>query len=131
MKPGQKLFAITEFALRQNNIEEIERVIQDAEEAGIDVREVVNVKFGKNQSSPLQISCSEGHFDLVCLLLQNGADINYTDILYGWTALHCAAQNHIEICEILIKYGADITLLTDRGKLIFGVYFWTFCLLLM
>lgn len=112
---SRRVTAITEYALRQNNIEEIERVLQDAEESGKDPKILVNTTFGKNQNSPLQIACSEGYFDLVCLLLQNGANINHTDSQYQWTALHCAAQNHIEICEILLKYGADLTLLSDRG----------------
>jgi ankyrin repeat protein len=108
-------YALSENAVRQNEIEVVERLLQDAEDAGKNVKEIVNVEYGKNHTSPLQIACSEGHFDLVCLLLQKGASINKTDLQYNWTALHCAAQNHIELCEILLRYGADIAILSNRG----------------
>ena len=106
---------ISEVAVRQNQIENIERALQDAEDNGANVKDLVNVTYGKNLTTPLHVACTEGHFDLVCLLLQNGANINTTDSRYNWTALHCAAQNHIEICEILLRYGADISIRSNRG----------------
>ena len=108
-------FTLTENDIRLNNIERIERILQEAIDAGYNVKDIVNITFGKNKSSPLQLACSEGLFDLVCLLLQNGANINHIDTQYNWTALHCAAQNHIEICEILLKYGADVHVVSNRG----------------
>lgn len=112
-------FYFTDNEIRFNNIEAVERKLQDASDAGFSVKSLVNATFGNNKNSPLQIACSEGHFDLVCLLLQNGADINHADVQNHWTALHCAAQNHIEICDILLKYGADIHIKNTRGTTAF------------
>ncbi|KAM7543177.1 hypothetical protein Aperf_G00000004618 [Anoplocephala perfoliata] len=53
--------------------------------------------------------------DRLLHLLQRGADVNEQD-KFGYTALHYAARNgRLEICNILLKNGADITIATRSG----------------
>ena len=53
----------------------------------------VNVKDGRKGWAPLHETADNGHFDSVCLLLQNGAEVNAKDN-YGSTALHSVASQN-------------------------------------
>merc|ERR1712137_898412 len=65
--------------------------------------------------TPLHIAATEGHFDLVCLFLQNGANIDTQD-RNDWPPLHCAAKHsHLDITEVLLKQRANINLLNESG----------------
>lgn len=63
---------------------------------------VIHLKDEDGQTS-LHIASSNGHEDLVALLLKNKADIDAVDGA-RWTALHCAASiGNLRICEMLLK----------------------------
>ncbi len=48
-------------------------------------------------------------------LIETGADPNSVDPSSGWTALHFAAQSgNFELCDALIKRGADVNALNKR-----------------
>ncbi|XP_029431567.1 GA-binding protein subunit beta-1 isoform X2 [Rhinatrema bivittatum] len=54
------------------------------------------------------MAASEGHANIVEVLLKHGADVHAKDML-KMTALHWATQhNHQDVVELLIKYGADV-----------------------
>ena len=54
--------------------------------------------------------------DISVIILNSGATVNQADFA-GWTPLHIAAYfNKVDICFILLKYGADPNKLTRRSK---------------
>jgi ankyrin repeat protein len=60
--------------------------------------------------------CQWGDPGPVRKLIEEGADITYTD-KNGWTPLHNAAWGRDqEVCELLIQNGADITLKNKDGN---------------
>lgn len=68
-------------------------------------------KFPFSEESPLHIACSRGSASIARILLTQGADANLKGgAPHGKTALHEAAlQGHVEIIDILLDFGADIT----------------------
>ncbi|KAG2692192.1 hypothetical protein I3843_08G040900 [Carya illinoinensis] len=60
------------------------------------------------RNSPLHYSASQGHHEIVCLLLESGVDINLRNYR-GQTALMQACQHgHWEVVQILVVFGANI-----------------------
>lgn len=71
-------------------------------------KDSIYVQDGYNQNM-LHVACFEGHTQTVAFLLgkYKESDLIIRD-KNGWTALHCAAsQQHLEICEMLLKKGAS------------------------
>jgi len=63
------------------------------------------IKLG---TTPLHIAAGHGHFDIVKILVENGANVNAKDLM-GFTPLHSAIMgNHLAIVKFLIENGADI-----------------------
>jgi ankyrin repeat protein len=107
---------LDEETIKRGDIEEIERILQEAEKQKLNISEIVNAPVSQWNQTPLHVAVSEGLFDMVCLLLQNGADINVVD-KNCWSALHYAANHHqLEILEVLLKQRPKITLLNESGK---------------
>ncbi|KAK1928796.1 Homeobox protein Wariai [Phytophthora citrophthora] len=66
---------------------------------------------------PLAEAARQGHEPTVKMLLEWGIDKNAANKL-GWTALHEAAyHSRVAIVKMLIVYGADVLLKTDRGSI--------------
>ncbi|KAG7397109.1 Ankyrin repeat domain-containing protein 27 [Phytophthora boehmeriae] len=66
---------------------------------------------------PLAEAARQGHASTVKMLLDWGIDKNMTNKL-GWTALHEAAyHSRVPIVKLLVVYGADVLLKTDRGSI--------------
>eukprot|EP00117_Sycon_ciliatum_P010554 scpid51507/ scgid5723/ Ankyrin repeat and SAM domain-containing protein 1A; Odin len=71
----------------------------------IDISHVIDVNLVRAEcgSTPLILSCLNGHHDLALLLIQHGADVNRED-LSGNTALHWAAfHDRQDFVDTLIK----------------------------
>jgi ankyrin repeat protein len=61
-------------------------------------------------SMPLSWASSNGHVEVVRLLLESGADIESPNRV-GWTPLNAASyKGHFEVVSLLIENGADITI---------------------
>lgn len=66
---------------------------------------------------PLAEAARQGHGPTVKMLLEWGVNKNATNKL-GWTALHEAAyHSRVQIVKMLVVYGADVMLKTDRGSI--------------
>ena len=66
--------------------------------------------------SALTLAASQGHGDVVSLLINHNAEIDFQNTEDGNSALHLASQNgFLEIAEILIKNGANIDLRNKNG----------------
>ncbi|GMF13943.1 unnamed protein product [Phytophthora lilii] len=66
---------------------------------------------------PLAEAARQGHGPTVKMLLEWGVNKNATNKL-GWTALHESAyHSRVAIVKMLVVYGADVLLKTDRGSI--------------
>lgn len=78
----------------------------------IDAGADVNGISPKTSGTALYVAASEGHKDVIILLLENHADVNQISRT-GASALQAAAfDENIEIVQLLLEYGADIN---DQG----------------
>lgn len=74
-----------------------------------------NVEDGR---TPLTRECDEGYFNTSKILLEGGADANMPNSGNGMTPLMYAAnatEEALQLCELLIQYGADIDAQDDNG----------------
>lgn len=78
----------------------------------------VNRKDNLFNYGPLAYAVMRGNFDLIKLLLENGADINATYGTYDDTALHIAANQNYkkEIIAYLLDKGANIEAKNKKGE---------------
>ncbi|KAK9333872.1 hypothetical protein V1520DRAFT_72080 [Lipomyces starkeyi] len=65
---------------------------------------------------PQHLIAQAGHFKLIPLLNDHGADINMVDKLNGWIALfYAASEGHVETVKALLEAGADLTFLDKKN----------------
>ena len=73
------------------------------------------VKIDGSEWSPLMMASSEGHTDIVKLLLQRGAQVDLQDNV-GLTALMWASEaGNVETVQLLLEHGARVDLETNDG----------------
>ncbi len=74
--------------------------------------------------TPLGEACKVGNFEMVKLLVEDGADVNYVPILTEASPLGLAAESNsndnLKIVKYLIEHGADVNF--SRGKFDFPAY---------
>lgn len=80
----------------------------------------LNMATQENGYSPLSAACMAGHFEIVCLLAENGADVNKVDRMQQSPLIYCFSrmnedENYFEnkalalkMADVLLAYGADI-----------------------
>lgn len=77
----------------------------------------VNEPAGKSGYTPLHLATYIGHEDILQLLLESGADVNFAED-HGNTALHYAVSRltNLRIVEYLITFGADVNARNTLGE---------------
>lgn len=66
--------------------------------------------------SALQMAADKGHLDVVKLLVENGAELEYAHPVNKMTALHLAAYSgHDDVVKYLLSKGADPNRKMSRG----------------
>lgn len=69
----------------------------------------------KDFLTPLHLAADHSYFEIMDLLLKNGADVNALDGL-GQTALHrCARDDNDQACRLLLSYNIDPTIISLQG----------------
>lgn len=69
----------------------------------------------KDFITPLHLAADHSYFEIMDLLLKNGADINALDGL-GQTALHrCARDDNDQACRLLLSYNIDSSIISLQG----------------
>ncbi len=93
-------------ALQNGDIKLVKKML--ATDAGVN-----DVYFGW---SALQIAANKGQLEIVKLLIDKGANINYQHPISKNTALHLAAlSNYPEVVKYLISKGADVNIKLRAG----------------
>ena len=65
--------------------------------------------------APIHLATAKGNREVVLILLETGAEVNVVGTNSGCTALHYAASlGHVDLCELLVRYGADTNAQTAR-----------------
>ena len=94
-------------AAEAGNIEEVKQHLA----AGADL----SAQNGDFKWTPLHVSASKGHKDIVELFIAKAADVNAINI-FGETPLHRASlSGHGEVVELLITNGADVNVQDING----------------
>ncbi|KLI29725.1 ankyrin repeat domain-containing protein, partial [Brachyspira hyodysenteriae] len=66
--------------------------------------------------TPLMNAAYNGNINIINMLLENGADINYTTD-FGTTPLMMAASfNHFEAVKVLLENNADTSITDEDGR---------------
>ncbi len=110
------------FAACQGNLKWL---VQDLIRQGVDVNDYIYVNNNHLRNSPLNIAATLGHYDIVKMLIEAGADVNVTIALANTTPLYWAISNkHSETAKLLISKGADVNIEDERGTspLLLAVY---------
>lgn len=69
----------------------------------------------KDFLTPLHLAADHSYYEIMDLLLKNGAKINVLDGL-GQTALHrCARDDNVQACRLLLSYDIDSTIVSLQG----------------
>ena len=71
-----------------------------------------------DHGTALNLAASNGHEELVHLLLEYGADPGLSDEKYGHPLLTAASKDHRGIVKLLLDYGANVSL---RGRYYWGL----------
>lgn len=96
-------------ATADNNYEITALLIKNA----ADVNQAIKVEPGN--STPIEMPCQEGYLDIVKLLVENGADVNFKGYR-DFTPIRVAARNgHLEIVQYLAHHGAEIDIKAMDG----------------
>ena len=80
----------------------------------------LNLATSDSGYSPLSAACMAGNYDIVCLLAENGADVNQMDYMEQSPLIYCFSRLNedesyyenkalaLRMADFLLQHGADI-----------------------
>ena len=99
-------------AIENNDIDKLESILKFASPncvTGTVVKSTLSQKF---RYTPLGVACEEGNFEMVKILIENGADVNYVPINTMASPLGLSAKSdsvdNLRIVKFLLENGADV-----------------------
>lgn len=73
-------------------------------------------EFDESGTTALHKAAANGHLEVLKLLVEQGSDVNKTDIT-GCSPLHAASRNgHMSCVKFLVEHGADFKLKSLKGN---------------
>ena len=87
-------------AIYENDIEKAKEEVNKLIEAGDNI-DICN----ENGVTALMKASHYGHIEIVKLLIDKGADVNYTDV-DGESLEYADSEKHLKVFKLLIKHGA-------------------------
>ena len=99
-------------AIENNNITKLESILKFANPNTVPGLQIEKFFESRSRRTPLGKACEVGHFKMVELLIENGADVNYVP-LNAYTSPLCFAVSsdsaeNLKIVELLLENGADV-----------------------
>jgi len=107
---------------KQKSMDEIEKELIYAAQAGLDEKVAVYIKQVKNVDvrdsngrTPLMCATYGNHLACAEMLIKAGADVNAQDDIKNSPFLYAAASGYLEIAKLCVMAGADFNLLNRFG----------------
>lgn len=99
-------------AIENNDINKLAWILKSANPNCVSDSLIKTAASERERYTPLGEACKAGNFEMVKLLVQAGADVNYAPILTGTSPLGFAAESdsadNLKIVKFLIEKGADV-----------------------
>ena len=93
-------------ACKRKGLIDIVKLLLDTKNCNLDIAD-------KNDNTALTYACSNGYYDIVKLLLENGAKVNFGYKIQS-PLCEAAGLRNINMVELLIQYGADVKYYNER-----------------
>jgi len=98
-------------AVRENDISKLERILRFSNPNCVSDTLMKTAMSEGERYTPLGEACKAGNFEMVKLLVEEGANVNYAPVLTGTSPLGFAAESNgvdnLKIVKFLIEKGAD------------------------
>jgi len=103
-------YTLLHFASELGIVDDVVSIIQDI------IREAINTRTHRLDSSPLYLAAGKGHYAVVKILVESGASLNIIND-DGWTPLHVSAyEGYYAIVRYLLENGANKNARTYGGE---------------
>jgi ankyrin repeat protein len=99
-------------AIKNDDEAECRRILEtecvDIHKKDSEITELKNEPYHIRAASPIVIACDVGNYNIVEMLLENGANINDTSERGLTPLMKASIYNHINVIELLLSKGVDI-----------------------
>ncbi len=105
----------------------VEHLVQASKDGDLaEVRTLLDAGIDPNESHEgtfaIDHAVIRGHIDVVEELLTRGVDVNFQDPMTGWTPLlNAVLVPNLEMIDILLKHGANVTVQFNNGENVFDL----------